>query len=69
MRIRDDKMKPFPGVEIEDMGWKLGLNGVDNGKLAFKQVRIPRVNMLNKLNDVTPDGKPSPILIDVIRYF
>jgi acyl-CoA oxidase len=52
-------MKPCAGVEIEDMGWKLGLNGVDNGKLAFKHVRIPRVNMLNKLNDVTADGKSS----------
>jgi acyl-CoA oxidase len=54
--IRDDQMKPSVGVQIEDMGWKIGMNGVDNGKLAFKQVRIPRVNMLNKLNDVTPDG-------------
>ena len=54
--IRDDQMKPCAGVQIEDMGWKIGMNGVDNGKLAFKQVRIPRVNMLNKLNDVTPDG-------------
>lgn len=38
------------------MGWKMGLNGVDNAKLMFKNVRIPRVNMLNKLNDVAEDG-------------
>ena len=49
-------MKPMPGVTIEDMGWKMGLNGIDNGKLIFKNVRVPRTNMLNKLNDVTPDG-------------
>lgn len=49
-------MKPCPGVTIEDMGWKMGLNGIDNGKLKFNQVRVPRVNMLNKLNDVTEDG-------------
>jgi alkylation response protein AidB-like acyl-CoA dehydrogenase len=28
-------MKPFKGVTIEDMGWKMGLNGIDNGKLMF----------------------------------
>lgn len=39
------------------MGWKMGLNGIDNGKLMFSQVRVPRVNMLNKFNDVTEDGK------------
>ena len=50
-------MKPMPGVEIVDMGVKMGLNGVDNGKLKFTKVRIPRTNMLNKLNDVTPDGQ------------
>ena len=55
-------MKPCAGVEIEDMGWKIGLNGVDNAKIAFKQVRIPRINLLNKLNDVTPDGKQVIIL-------
>ena len=50
-------MKPCTGVYIEDMGWKLGLNGIDNGKLKFDHVRIPRDGMLNKLNDVTADGK------------
>lgn len=55
--IRDGQMKPFKGVTIEDMGWKMGLNGIDNGKLMFNQVRVPRVSMLNKINDVTEDGK------------
>ena len=39
------------------MGYKMGLNGVDNGKLAFKNVRIKRENLLNKIGDVLPDGK------------
>ena len=56
VRIRDDKMKSCPGVTIEDMGWKMGLNGIDNGKLMFKNVRVPREAMLNKINDVTEDG-------------
>lgn len=38
------------------MGWKFGLNGIDNGKVSFTNVRIPRENLLNKLNDVLPDG-------------
>ena len=50
-------MKPCAGVYIEDMGWKMGLNGIDNAKLRFTHVRIPRVNMLNKINDVTEQGE------------
>jgi acyl-CoA oxidase len=38
------------------MGHKMGMNGVDNGKLSFKNVRIKREMMLNKLNDVTNKG-------------
>ena len=47
----------MPGVTIEDMGYKMGLNGVDNAKLSFDNVRIPRENLLNKYSDVTEDGK------------
>ncbi len=31
------------------MGYKMGLNGVDNAKLAFHNVRVPRENLLNKV--------------------
>jgi len=55
--IRDDKMKPCKGVFIEDMGFKLGLNGIDNGRLSFTNVRIPRENILNKFCDVTEAGE------------
>ena len=33
VRMRDNDMKTIPGVTIEDMGYKMGLNGVDNAKL------------------------------------
>ncbi|HLS14248.1 MAG TPA: acyl-CoA dehydrogenase [Beutenbergiaceae bacterium] len=46
----------LPGVSGEDDGYKGGLNGVDNGRLAFDQVRIPRVNLLNRYGDVAVDG-------------
>lgn len=50
-------MKPCKGVMIEDMGMKMGLNGVDNGRLMFDHVRVPRENILNKLNDVNKEGQ------------
>ena len=57
VQIRDANMKPMPGVFIEDMGIKIGLNGVDNARLTFDNVKIPREQMLNKLNDVDEFGK------------
>lgn len=56
VRIRDDKMKQMPGVNIVDMGIKMGLNGVDNGALFFDKVRVPRVNMMNRYSDVDDKG-------------
>ena len=35
----------------------MGLNGVDNAKLSFDNVRVPRENLLNRYSDVTPEGK------------
>merc|ERR1719249_135757 len=39
------------------MGHKMRLNGVDNAKLTFNNVRVPRVNLLNKFSDITPEGE------------
>ena len=46
----------MPGCKVEDMGYKMGLNGVDNAKLTFDHVRVPRENLLNKHSDVAADG-------------
>merc|ERR1712141_542361 len=56
VRIRDNDMNVMPGATVEDMGHKMGLNGVDNAKLSFDQVRVPREALLNKYSDVTEDG-------------
>lgn len=56
VRIRDNDMNIMPGVRIEDMGHKMGLNGVDNAKLFFDYVRVPQINLLNKYSDVSQDG-------------
>ena len=42
---------------IEDMGVKLGLNGIDNARLVFTHVKVPRVAMLNRLADVNEKGE------------
>src|SRR4051794_15413829 len=55
--IRDDKGKPMPGVRIEDCGPKIGLNGVDNGRIWFDRVRIARADLLDRYAVVTDDGR------------
>ena len=67
--IRDADGQPMPGVEIEDCGHKAGLNGVDNGRLAFDQVRVPREALLNRYGDVSPDGTYSSPIEGVGRRF
>lgn len=54
--LRDDDGNFLPGVGGEDDGFKGGLNGIDNGRLHFTHVRIPRTNLLNKLGDVDENG-------------
>ena len=54
--IRDETGRPMPGVRIEDCGPKIGLNGVDNGRLWFDEVRVPRTALLNRYADVGEDG-------------
>ncbi|HYQ67603.1 acyl-CoA dehydrogenase [Actinophytocola sp.] len=68
--IRDEAGRPMPGVRIEDCGPKAGLNGVDNGRLWFSGVRVPREALLNRYGDVSVDGEyTSPIEGDGRRFF
>ena len=57
--IRDNDGTFLPGVGGEDDGVKGGLNGIDNGRLHFDHVRVPRENLLNRYGDVAPDGSYS----------
>ena len=62
--------EPCPGVRIEDDGLKMGLNGVDNGRIWFDRVRVPRTALLNRFADVTPEGVyESPIENPNRRFF
>ena len=68
--IRNTDGKPLPGIRIGDCGHKLGLNGVDNGWLAFDQVRVPRENLLDRFAQVDADGRyESPIPSESKRFF
>jgi acyl-CoA oxidase len=69
--IRDPQTKAFlPGIGGEDDGVKGGLNGVDNGRLHFDHVRVPRFNLLNRYGSVSPEGEySSPIASPGRRFF
>lgn len=68
--IRDAAGAVLPGVRIEDTGVKMGLNGVDNGRLWFSQVRVPRTHLLNRFGSVSEDGLySSPIANPGRRFF
>ncbi|QIS41297.1 acyl-CoA dehydrogenase [Clavibacter capsici] len=54
--LRDETGAFLPGVGGEDDGLKGGLNGIDNGRLHFDHVRVPRANLLNRYGDVAEDG-------------
>jgi len=68
--LRDKKGKILSGVKIKDCGRKMGLNGVDNGVIAFDHVIIPKENMLDRFASVNEAGKfESPISSDNRRFF
>lgn len=68
--LRGEDGLDLPGIGREDDGLKGGLNGIDNGRLSFDHVRIPRTNLLNKYGDVAVDGTyTSPIDSPGRRFF
>lgn len=57
VNIRDEKdLKVKDGCSIWDMGYKIGLNGVDNAALWFNKVRVPRQNLLNAHSNMDENG-------------
>ncbi|XP_012935860.1 peroxisomal acyl-coenzyme A oxidase 1 isoform X1 [Aplysia californica] len=57
VQIRDlETHQPLPGVSVGDIGPKFGYAAMDNGYLSFKNVRIPRENMLMRYAQVLEDG-------------
>ncbi len=54
--LRDEDGNVHDGVRIEDCGEKMGLNGVDNGRIWFDNVRVPREALLDRYGGVNEHG-------------
>ena len=48
---------PLPGITLGDCGKKIGMEAIDNGFMIFNDIRIPRENLLNRLSNVSEEGK------------
>ena len=67
--LRDAQGNELQGVEIRDCGYKVGLQGVDNGAIRFTHVRVPRENLLDRFASVGRDGKyTSPLETEGKRF-
>ncbi len=68
--VRNNEGQLMPGVRVEDCGYKMGLNGVDNGRLWFDNVSIPKDGLLDKYGTVDSTGNyVSSIQSDAKRFF
>jgi acyl-CoA oxidase len=67
--IRNADGTPCTGVTIEDDGPKAGLNGVDNGRLTFDHVRVPRDMLLDRYGQVAADGTYTSTIENETRRF
>ena len=56
LQLRDENHKVLPGIELGDLGPKLGDAANDTSYMRLKDVRVPREHMLCKGAVVTPDG-------------
>jgi len=54
--LRDQDGNTLPGVKVKDCGYKLRLNGVDNGRIWFDHVKVPMENLLDKYGTIVEDG-------------
>lgn len=67
--IRAEDGTALPGVTLSDCGPKLGLNGVDNGRIVFDQVRVPREALLDRYAQVDADGNYTSAIENPDRRF
>ncbi len=57
IHIRDENHKLFPGIRVKDVGIKLGLNAVDNGRVWFDNYHIPIDALLDRYAQVDSLGQ------------
>jgi acyl-CoA oxidase len=70
VQLRDENHNLLTGITVGDCGYKIGLNGVDNGRIWFNQVTVPVKNLLNKHGGIDENGNYySPIDKPSKRFF
>lgn len=68
--IRNEDGTTCPGVRTGDSGTKMGLNGVDNGRLWFDDVVVGETALLGRFARMNEDGGyESPIASEKKRFF
>jgi acyl-CoA oxidase len=67
--LRDEDGTVLPGIRIEDCGAKLGLDGVDNGRIWFDHVRVPREALLDRYAQVSLDGEYTSAIENPTKRF
>jgi alkylation response protein AidB-like acyl-CoA dehydrogenase len=56
--VRDpSNMKPYPGIEVGDIGEKFGANTLDNGFMRLINYRTPKTCMLERFARLSPSGE------------
>lgn len=57
VQMRDSiTYEPLTGIEVGDIGPKFGYQSKDNGYQIFRNVRIPRDNLLKRFSEVDREG-------------
>jgi acyl-CoA oxidase len=54
---RDKDGQLYKGIKVMDCGYKMGLNGIDNARIWFDNVVVPKENLLNRYGDIDANGK------------
>ena len=67
--IRDAKGEMCHGVRAGDTGHKMGLNGVDNGRLWFDHVRVPESALLARFARMDAEGRYASGIANPSRRF
>jgi len=57
LQLRDEQHKPLPGIELGEVGPKIGDNYTETGFMRLDHVKIPRTWMLMKNQVVTEEGE------------
>lgn len=70
IQLRDENLRPLPGIEVGDLGPKLGYGAYDSGYLRVANLRVPRFNMMARFQRVEKGGEyiKAPAALQKIAY-